>query len=609
MAGTTVTYNGVTMKNVRTVSCEQDIILDPSGTDMIGDRVTLSFLSYVHTQDLREILHGTTVGSYPAAISNINFMYQQVEARLREPRAPLLVEVGSTPLYAIYPAADAGSAYDKSGRNVDINNGPHPQRVRIEAIAGDQAFRISFTIQFMVSGCASPNGVQGPNIVINNRWSVSESRDAQFYTTRRINGHIRFRNSKYTPHAYLPWCIPALEDGFRRDSVEFEAMPNGLEATYSIVDRQTKTAAPYPAARIDGSYSWSTNLEGGTWLHAAEVNLYGHPGSNPQELLQVALQVADARVEFVKHRQMVAEKKTENNLILRHLSISERIGDENQVSVRMEITYFPDKYDVVESIGNLVAGRVGKRLTLPARKNLPPYNPNESPLPSLYGTNPDGSVRTPAALFLLHCYLQDPCGDMKSVYNPTPPQKPRKKQIKDRYPTKAIGNEVSAVDPGNVSSLSADNADRGIYTYYRVSSTYTRKVPRIHVPVAKTLNRQPKNPTAYAVRIGGDIATRTIRVEAERVGAPVELPPAADAFCDENGIKYALSDHWFESPAVRVGPDGIQRVFSMTAVYVYFMSRPPTAGETLTIGRLPFQNFERKLTHEEIYSLPSGNNQ
>ena len=593
-AGTDVIYNGVTLTNVVTSGVEQEFVTDPSGTDLRGQRVRLTFRSIVHSQNLGTLIHGANTSF--AAGASIAAMQRAIEAALSQPRAQLLVKVNGVILYDIKPGISPAFI---GKPDTDIDNGPHPRSVSIVSIAADKSFRISFTVEFMIGQCGNQAGA---NVVVSNRWSVAESRDDNFFTTRRISGHIIFSSSLWAGHAYMPWCIPGLEDGFKRETVEFDALANGLEATYQIVDRQVRTAAPWPATTIDGTFSWSTNTQGTTWIHRGEVTLGGPPDVDTRLLFQRAVQVMDSRINFL------ATRGKNGSQLVTSFTLTERIGRDNVVTASYDVQLVPEAGDYTEGLANVPLKQLGRELKLPPLSGVT-YESNKSNPGNYWGYNVGGGSRDPATLFLLHCFLQSPCSPTKAIYSASittnPPNQPTKPK---RYRAKVTGNTVANLSPGNMSNFDRPEIAKAIYTVAQVSSTFIGHRLRVMLPLAtaRITNPSGTNKTSVAVEIGDAICHRVYRYNAERAGAWPEAPTPLDAFDDQNGIGYSLLDWWIEVPSVRVAVDGIQKIYAQEIVYVYGMDRPLISTDKLPIGKLPFQSFVETMPVSEALGILDG---
>ena len=65
---------------------------------------------------------------------------------------------------------------------------------------------------------------------------------------------------------------------------------------------------------------------------------------------------------------------------------------------------------------------------------------------------------------------------------------------------------------------------------------------------------------------------------------------SAPRFQDQNGISYSLLDFTPNAPAPTRDVAG-GRIYSLSAQYVYAMSRPQTVSEGLLVGALPWDKF------------------
>jgi hypothetical protein len=579
--GTDVLYNGVALRNVTTREFEQEFVLDPSGTDLIGTRVRMSFECYVHIQNLGTILHGAGATILP----HPNLMLADVRRRLEQPRGVLVIDTNGTNLFTINPAITPALV---AQTGTDVANGPHPRSLRITSVIPDKTFRIVYTIEFMTSNCLDGSP---PNVVINNRWTVTEEMDPTFFRTRRIAGRIRFSSAGWAGHAYLPWVVPGLEDGFARQAITYETLESGLEATYSVVDTQTHVAAPWPATQISGDYSWSTNIESGTWLHHAECTLHGSPEADPKLLFAQAFRVIDQRINYLAR---AAPGGPINPNMLMDCVVSEHVGRENVVRAAFTIKMMAESGSITTLLGNIVRDQLAKPLALEPLQGVP-YNILHSRIPSLYGTVPWGGARNPATLFLMHCYWQDPCSRVKSIYQNTQPGQypgaaPGYPPQQDRYPQEIQGQQTQALPPGDLQYIDVQEAALGLYTLARISDEYTTDELIVQLPIANRQGGVPTGPTCVLLDLADGASKRTIRYEAERVDEWPRIPSPEDAYVDGT-IKAKLAKWWVEAPGERTTVDGMKKIRSLTGVYVYYLDRPPTVQATIALGRLPIHTF------------------
>ena len=180
----------------------------------------------------------------------------------RRYRAELLVTFGSNTALHVIPYLDPsqqGEAYldyptptspngDTEALWNDVENGPKPQAVHLTQlttgnISGQAVCTLDFEIHAACMCCRS----YGQPFVLSNRWSVAESMDANFFTTRTINGKMRLASATFNAEYVRDLVLPSLEDGFRRESIDYAVAADGLTVDYVVKDRQIYQAAPGPA--------------------------------------------------------------------------------------------------------------------------------------------------------------------------------------------------------------------------------------------------------------------------------------------------------------------------------------------------------------------------
>lgn len=579
---TDVYYNGVKLKNVTTRECDQQLVYDPSGADLLGERVSLSFEVIVHAQNLATLFeHGAVVGTTGAGqAADPTTQFHLIRARLSEPRASLVVTVNDVPLWTVYPMASTSFLPNALA---DVDNGPKPRNVRIVAIMGNKAYRISWSVDFMWGQCPT-TGTAG-NIVLSNKWSTSETVDANFYTTRTISGSIRFSSRLFAAHSYRPWCVPGLEYGFRRESINYESDPSGLEARYAITDRQVHTAAPWPATGLNGSYTWSTNLESGTWVHHADFTLTGAPDSDVGLLVSRAIELCDARVKYLDGPENPASK------ILNEASITENVGDGNSVRVTMTVTMYPDNAQTL-LLANIAKDQIGKRIEL---QQLPthfgssptdaqPYDPGRSRVPATYGYNPrKANARDPAHLFLLHAYAQTPCQAIKSMYQFGNATTSGAVSVETQYGAAVMELPSGSLPSGNKAKYKTGEMV-SIYTYLRLSSEYRQRRGRAHLSIA---DDDAEDPKSAVIRFGRGLSQRLVRYEAERQDDWPKLPDISEAAAPADGTKHKILDSRLKAMAPRTSPDGLHLVYRVEGWILYALPDGLKDDAKLPAGKMP----------------------
>lgn len=410
---TDVLYNGVKLHNVVTREWDQEAVYDPSGTDLIANHYKLRFEGVLHAQE--QIRNGAPVGvrESPAwmgvqagAIGNTAIeVYKTIRRLLEQPRGTLEVMMdGESILFCRSATARP------FGASSDVDNGPKPRNVSITHVAGASVFRVSFSIECSKvecwEGAISPGNPA--QMVINNRWSVSEEMDETFYTTRIIRGKLRIADSATNIMVYKYLTVPRLEHGFRRERMEFAVSEDGLTADYSVTDRQVHTAAPWPGVKIECTHTEST-MTGVHFFSECNVRLEGSPEVSKQRLMTRGVQILDNRLK-------VLTNEYGEDFLIEQAAIVDHIGERNAIEVIMRVRYFPDEKGIVEYLTKVRCERLGKPLEVPDMAGAPaPYDPKISRTPAGFGYVPHGGTRSVAAACLFKCYLQQPCVDDHNV--------------------------------------------------------------------------------------------------------------------------------------------------------------------------------------------------
>lgn len=589
---TNVEYNGVLLKNVTTRQCDQSLVYDPTGTDLAGERVSLTFECIVHAQNFANLfLHGAAVnGANPnGQNSDPVSQFHAVRRLLSEPRRELRVFVGSETLWHVYPPLSAGDVVNDP--LIDTDAGPKPRDVKIAAIMGEQAFKISWSVDFMYGVC--PESDSPAFAVVYNKWSVSEVRDANFFTTRTISGSIRFSSRMYAGHSYLKFCVPGLEYGFKRESIQYESDAGGLEARYSVTDRQVHTAAPWPATHLQGSYSWSTSLESGNWIHHADFTLTGGPDSDVGLLVARAIELCDARIKYLETPLDPGSK------LLNEVSITEHVGEANSVRVAMTATIFPEG-GVTMMLANIAADQIGQPIELQPLAPYPgakpedsvPYDVGESRVPFAYGYVPrQAGARDPTILFLLHCYQQDPCGNKKAIYqwtNGTTSPEERDEATRDDVPMYEL--PPGTFSPGDLGKFDATKMTK-IYTSIRMSSQYRVTKRRSQLSIA---DDDPTADSGAVISWGRGMARRIVRLEAERQDDWPELPDLTSGVITA-GRKHLLLDYCVEPSSPKTSADGLHLIYHVRLWAIYALPEGVADGTQLDVGKLPYLTDRKNL--------------
>ena len=594
---TLATYNDVIFYNVVTREFDEEQLYDASGTDYIGSRFKIRFEGEVHVQ--AEILgaglykkQGIQASDSPTGNSSgevgLPAAFKWIQRKLATPRkifSMFYSKNGIAPnpadLAILAKPAIVNVAPDA---DTDCENGPKPRGLTVMRVTAN-SIKVQFTVEFFLSGCPENSGnMRGPYRVINNRWSIAESMDHDLFTTRRIAGTIRFSEGLTHKHAFKGFTVPGLERGFRRVSIDYESAASGLEATYAVTDKQVHYSAPWPATSMDVTHSYSSN-DALTWLDQCDVTLYGSPEADRRLLLQRMVQIMDARVEGLR-----VVNDADKLYMLENIVITEHFSqDSNFVNGTIVVKHYGDSTRVI--LGNIFDNKLGKPLVLPALDGHE-YVPTISRSPEIYGYDPQGKERSPAYLFLLNCYQQDPCSATKFIFgdgadNSTDDERQDKDPIP--YPVEVPSGTLQT---GDASQYSSDQ-QQAMYTTAKVTNRYVTNKLRVMMPVAAPT---PTDISAIPVDLNSGMSARVIVYDAERVGQAPDIPELQDTYTDGDLTGYLLKAIIEPQPPT-IAPDGHKKIFRVKVTACYGLNRMVLGQATLACGKLPFTSFQSGDTH------------
>jgi hypothetical protein len=621
--GTDVYYNGVVLRNVLTREWNEEHVYDPSGTDLIGQKYTMKFEGILHVQTVAD--RGTTTPNIfegkveddgqPLKAKSAPASLQDIKGLLSEPRKQLIVMMNSKRVLICKPTE---MATDLKDLDRDTDNGPKPVSVTITRAVSDKSVRVVFAISCVkLANKGQYNFPESP--VINNRWSIQEVMDDNFFTTRVIKGRLRLSASlaekeggqqTNKPFAYRVahyWkfmTLPALENGFKRERIDFAVAENGLDCDYIVTDRQVHTAAPWPATKMQATHTERT-ANGVHFFADVNVRLEGPPHIDKRALIERAVQICDAKLGF---RAM----KYNQDYFLEDSSITDHIGEVNTVEMRMRIRRVPPETPggITELLTNIRKKYLGLPLALPPMLyqynsvNSGAYDPRVSAAPAEYGYDPHGAVRSPAALFALHCYLQTPWSPPHAI--PT-----SRKDVDAGYDGTRTAQYVAVQQFAYSAAVSgkggqfSEEARKSVFSYARAESTYFHPQCRVQLPIARQTSgsaSEEDDDTSFVTRLARPQCRREIKVEAERVGDKKDekkrwppMPKPLDSYTDGK-LKGTLLKHHVTLLPPSLSADGEQQIYRAIGYYLYAMNRPPRGDEAIQVGVLPFTSLDPKDT-------------
>lgn len=627
---TVLVYNGVVFYNVVTRRWDHDMVYDESGTDLVGERLSIVVDGIIHAQRA-PVVDSTTYVTASSNPGSAIASFRTIEDLLKIPRRRLQVFFGVTDqnlsgAAKVIDVSAAGSLLpDSTGsttpasvvggiQGTDIDNGPKPRRVQLFSIVGNAAFRVRFEIDVMVGDCKtiSPN-----NIVVSNKWRLTEDMDSNFFSTRRIDGRLRLALSKGrtgtypSGHGFKALAMPVLEPGFRRESISFTSEEDGLHCGYSVVDRQVHNAAPWPATDMEVLHEEATT-DGTHYLSGVTIRLYGAPHTDKRLLIERAVQIVEQRLDFT------SRSPSEPEQIITRASIKDFIGKENIIEMDLQVLQVPKE---AAFLTRLRKEKLGVPLELPAlsvstettsgnqttttTSEIPgtEYDPRFSGLPQLYGYTPHEGERRIGVLMLLHCFLQEPCttNANRAVYSGVPTESPTEADHRERETTIRDMPPGSLDDDPDEDNYSEDTR-AAVYTMSKITSQYVTHKMRVQMPFANLLPaRTPTSPTAVVLDLAEPQACRVIEVDVERAGDLPHVPTPLDTITDGTLVQ-VLKCKNEKVYAPVLSADGRHEIFRIVVVYEYMLSRPPLPSEQLRINSHPYtKNLTNSLSQNEIY--------
>lgn len=629
MSGTTVYYNGVKLRDCETRVFQQKIVRDDSGTDALFSRFRIRVTTLVYDySDEATADHQCTVEIGGSTLSAGNIVVQQarLHALLSENRKPfyyyvqsglpgpnkiLLIATGADPTGSatipMDPESPNGSQVN-AANFVDPDNGPKPENVSIDQVYGGKALRV--TAEFVVARriCDSDFSDQYPpsepagtvpatSGILNNRWSVSESKDQNWVTTRTISGTLRVASKNVLPHLQRYLVTPPLLEGYQRVQMQFTSDPSDLNLKYQIQDRRRHEAPPAPAVEWSGSYTESAGRHGLHQIGELRLRLTGPPGVDKQQLLGAAGHVIAHR--FAGVQKDVTDPNTTFDGILEGSSVIDVIGEpvvEVMVRVRWAEDPSGDQLRLrMQHIGTPleITGSSGN-----AQTN---YDPNRWPSPLPYDASSLAGV--------FSCYLQHPCSQYHGIphypvgsSSASGASRPGSKPAPDYDSDNRYYQSEEAIDDDSIRVDATEQFGGFPYTFMEISTEYEHDLGRYQMPLATA---DAADDTCRIVRLHSGLARRILNIELARVGKEPTLPTPSDTVEDPNGITETLLDTRLKVYAPEFSRDAASMEYRVAMQCVYALARPLTTEERYRMARHPMDssgNTSRYIDGDDFFS-------
>jgi len=629
--GTALVYRNIIFRDCETKEFSQVAVPDASGTDILMQKFRISIVSHVHEEDHLTLgLDTKSAGvSGLGASPNPQEMVKRMHAWLMHPRGDLqYYNEGQLVIEARGP----DTLVDGSGNPrpiaddytetqfYDAANGPKPMSCNIVHVAGFKSYQVSFTIEFSLTLCdqdlrnagstSNPNYPAGStrtsNLeVLSNRWTSTETRNADFMLTRVFSGTLVVRSYGTFAHTFRNLCLPTLGRGYQRQRMTFVQSPDGLSLQYTITDQQRYAAPPRPAIDWRGTHTESVNKFGQYGQSTISIWLKGALGTPKKQLLNAAIATVRHRIGDLRNAAQIAEDTT---IIPESMTLIDTL-QECEIQLNVTVKRTPGR---LNRWANIYFDVLGK---------LPAVNANTEPQTGFEaGRNDqerDDAFRsqyerdswlkplaydssTPAGMFAT--YLQSPCIpfhgtpqlERKPVLNSNLAESDYNDEPADDPEIAVYEGESAAIPPSPDSEddqqLSQEHLDFH-YTHFEIDSTYVTDRGIQALPLAK------KSETGQAMvcvaRVSNPITYRDVWIKAKRVGERPATPMALEQLTDSNGIEETLIYDSVVPSAPILLANGQQYEYGIEAHYRYVLNRTPTADEKLRAGSLPWDVTEK----------------
>lgn len=562
MAGTDLTYNGVTIRNCMTRSFETVTVPEESGTDKLYEQTTITVEGYLHLDETASL-----------RISGIDIPDDNI-ASAWVPLGRLLMSFRHSLTYKIddITLLECGVGEDASG-------GPKPQSLKIIKVIGAKCLQVSYTIVVVKTGCEQDGDRTAPR-VISNRWDAEESFDTTHICTRTVSGTLKISrpSTDAQPVNFTGIVIPGLARGYRRDKISVQQGRDQVTLRYTIVDVQAHDAPPSPAVAWDCTHTGETS-DGATFRARCRVRLVGRPTVRRTDLFIRCAQILENRLG--RFRDMASKNTIESLSFTDHLS-------EPVVEAEAIIRYGPARTAI-----SWFQKLIGKNLTAEGA-DLVSFggvigNDSEIRFPAVEGYDPGIWPAPPTGNLGLassfSMFLQYPCSDSHSMPGggnaaPSPGYAtPAEVTVTEEPPdTPSPGSYDS---PGDKSKYS-DQHGEAMYTTYTLDSEWDIQNNLLHIAFASA--SEDSEDDAGFFPIGRKLCRRIVRIVAERVGKWPEIPEPKDLSPD-----IRLLRHRIMPSAPRTAPAANTLVYRVEGEYTFGYRKTP---DEFDAGNLPYVSVE-----------------
>ncbi len=595
MAGQTViTYGRVKFYHCSTRRFEQVEIRDPSGADTLYTQYTVSIEGFTHGKG-----NVTGIRSEPIEPSAPE-QFVVAGQVLALPRQDFEMRMGASEAGTAGVVLLAAKTADPAGQILndrDVNNGPRCTSFRTTHVVADELFQVEATFEICLPNCVRNNS--NLSRVLSNKWSVTDSINADRYTTRVYAGRLRINSGTVNPNSFRGLVVPTLVPGMKREEMIFEATADGLWLNYTITDKEAPFAAPAPATSWD---IFHTEHSGDALKASGEISitLTADRYVNKKQLIALGLKILNDKLRGIRNAGDIEANRQQPQHVVDHIAVSDFISDSSpaRVTITARVTHVLNGQQEGFDQNIIFQGR--KLGALIDNRLITGYDPRFS-RDGRPGETPqlEGPVPLVGAFVT---YLQHACspdghdicsGDTLLLSPPV---------------AECPGPNIEVRVVPELTDVTApyhhESNQEGFYTAYQGESRYETPEHRAAMPIADDGGGSSggggggERDTVAIVRLAPASTNRILRMSAARVGKEPELPEAVDEY-QEGPTRYVLMRRVI-LPRIPTRTSDGHRLYAVDAEYHYAATRPAKARDRLRIGVNPWETGPQYLTTERL---------
>lgn len=551
MAGTTISYNGVTIQDVLIENISQKKEFSPGGYDRyVKTTITCTGTLFYTDNNITGGFGLRLPGSLPAGL-------RSTCDTLSEAQKNFTLSIDGVTAWNVRGV----KAQSSTNANLDIDNGPKTS-AKVLHVFGSHSARILFTIELSYVPCSN-NSVKEGSVIWLDFWQ-SVTVDDRWMETRVYEGILRTATRINSVHQFQGIVRPPLSRGFKVERMEFSESQDGLSLRFRITQKQLVQVPPFPAVKWRGTHAIEYPKPGLNTPQAnISVEVNGTADTDKEALWYLCYQIMNRKLHL-------EEVINEQIALVTQLSFEEGINDTTILGRATVRQFGMEKDDRLQFQSR--DRTFAKPLTLPNFNYDPKRFLNPIPSTSLANIFTKAMYNDSCVINTQNFWQQG--DDPDTNYT-------KEKATNDKSEQPEYTQVVNS--PGNNQELREVQTS---YSHYYVTSHYQFRSGVVNlplaVPAAGVATEKSKQFTMHQ-----PFGKRRINIDAERVNDYPDIP-AFVSFKDKNGT--TLTPHVYEPQLnnPQLSSDGRKVLYSAKFTADYWMSETPEPGKGLPTGTTPF---------------------